>query len=65
MAIKIFVDGNSTLTVADNNVSVVGAAAGSETVKILAGVTGTTLDSNIEKIELSDTDPSTVIRTKS
>ncbi|MCX7074086.1 MAG: hypothetical protein NTZ70_04625 [Methylococcales bacterium] len=55
MAIKIFVDGNSTLTVADNNVSVVGAAAGSETVKILAGVTGTTLDSNIEKIELSDT----------
>ena len=55
MAIKIFVDGNSTLTVADNNVSVVGAAAGSETVKILAGVTGTTLDYNIEKIELSDT----------
>ena len=55
MAIKIFVDGNSTLTVADNNVSVVGAAAGSETVKILAGVTGTSLDANIEKIELSDT----------
>ena len=53
MAIKTYVTGSSTLTVADNDTTVFGGTAGSEKVKILAGVTGAVLDANIEKIDLA------------
>ena len=50
---KSFVTGANTIfTVADHDVKVL-AGADSQTVRIQAGVTGVTLDANIERIELS------------
>ena len=53
MAIKTFVTGSSTATIADNDTTIVGGTAGNEKVKILSGVTGTNLDGNIEKVDLA------------
>jgi hypothetical protein len=53
MAIKTYVDGNSTLTVSDSDTTVIGATAGTQTIKIAAGVTGVTTDANIERIDLA------------
>lgn len=53
MAIKTYVTGSSTATIADNDVTVVGGTAGAEKVKILTGVTGVTADANIEKFDLA------------
>jgi hypothetical protein len=53
MAIKTFVTGSSTATIADNDTTIVGGTAGNEKVKILSGVTGTSLDGNIEKVDLA------------
>jgi len=54
MAIRTFTESGDTATIADNNVSVFGASGtGTETVRIQSGVTGTNLDANIERIELS------------
>jgi hypothetical protein len=50
---KSFVTSSSTFTVADKLVKVLAADAGSEVVRIQAGVTDVTLDANIERIELS------------
>jgi Tol biopolymer transport system component len=44
---------NRVLTVSDNNVAVIGGAAGNETIRIQSGVSNTMLDANIERIELS------------
>jgi Ca2+-binding RTX toxin-like protein len=50
---KSFVTSSSTFTVADHDVAVKGYTAGTEVVRIQAGVTGVTLDANIERVELS------------
>lgn len=53
MAIKTYVTGSSTATIADNDVTIIGGTAGNEKIKILSGVTGVTADANIEKVDLS------------
>jgi Ca2+-binding RTX toxin-like protein len=55
MAIKTYVTGNSTLTVSDNDTTVVGDAAanGTQTIKIASGVTGVTTDSNIDRVDVA------------
>lgn len=57
MAIKTFVTDSKTnssniFTVGDNNVTVY-AGSGYQTVRIQSGVTGVTLDANVERVELS------------
>jgi hypothetical protein len=44
---------NSTFTVSDNGVNVIGGAKGNEVVRIQSGITDTMLNANIERLELS------------
>jgi hypothetical protein len=53
MAIKTYVDGNSTLTVLDNGTTVIGASTGIQTVNVGSGVTGVTADANIERFNFA------------
>lgn len=53
MAIKSFVDGNSTAQAYTNDMVFVGAATGTQTIQINAGVTGVVVDANIEKFVLA------------
>lgn len=53
MAINVFLGANDTFTAANNNLTVKGAAGGSEKLLIATGVTGVTTDANIERIELA------------
>lgn len=58
MTIKTFVTGGTAqtaavFTVADNNAMVYGGTLGNETVRIQSGITGVSLDANIERLELS------------
>ena len=53
MAIKSFVDGNSTAQAYTNDMIFVGAATGSQTIQINAGVTGVVVDANIERFVLT------------
>ncbi len=58
MTIKTFVTGGTAqtaavFTVADNNAMVYGGTLGNETVRIQSGITGVSIDANIERLELS------------
>ena len=55
MTTKTFISNNSSYTVYDNNLTIFGRSGGTEIVRIRAGVTGITLDANIERIDLSET----------
>jgi hypothetical protein len=50
---KTFVTSNASYTAYDNDLSIYGRTGGTEIVRIRAGVTGVTLDANIERIDLS------------
>ncbi|MDD5215528.1 MAG: hypothetical protein PHQ03_08345, partial [Methylococcales bacterium] len=50
---KTFITSNASYTVYDNGISIYGRTGGTEIVRIRAGVTGVTLDANIERIDLS------------
>ena len=53
MALKTLVTGNDTVTISDNNMSVVGEAGGSQKVKIAAGITGLTTNADVDSIDLA------------
>lgn len=54
MAVRVFLGSGDSFTAASNNLSITGASgAGSETVLINTGITGTTLDANVERVDVA------------
>jgi hypothetical protein len=53
MALKTLVTGNDTVTISDNNMSVVGETGGSQKVKLAAGITGLTTNADVDSIDLA------------
>lgn len=54
MAVRVFLGSGDSFTAASNNLSITGASgAGTESVLINSGITGTTLDANVERVDVA------------